>query len=158
MLSVFVCTHRLLLAPVRSYWGTTPSCRSASLPTSPHPPAWSHRWRHPWRRRAHPRWSAGRRNVLWPAAGRTRRHPTCPTMERRGRFNGKTQQRLAGVATPALAAWLTRLRYWSCCSLEERLWVFRESNDLIRILEECGTHTPSPGTDNSAGTQQETKP
>lgn len=71
-------THRFLSAPVHSYWGTTHSCRSASLPTSPPPPACSHWWCHPWRRRARPHWSAGRQSAPWPAPGHTHCPPTCP--------------------------------------------------------------------------------
>lgn len=71
-------THRFLSAPVHSYWGTTHSCRSASLPTSPPPPACSHWWCHPWRRRARPHWSAGRQSAPWPATGHTHCPPTCP--------------------------------------------------------------------------------
>lgn len=124
------CTHRLLSAPVRSYWGTTQSCRSVSLPTSPPLPAWSHRWHRPWRKRARPRWSAGRQNALWPAAGHTRCHRTCPTYERRSLFN-RTKKRVTfdwscdavidGVTHQAAVLRLLQLR-WATLSVQGVEW------------------------------------
>lgn len=75
------CTHRFLLAPVHSYWGTTQTCRWSSLPTSPPPPAGSRWWCRPWRMRVRPHWSAGRESVPWPARGHTHCPLTCPEKE-----------------------------------------------------------------------------
>lgn len=145
-------THRTPSAPVRSCWGTTPSCRWASLPTSPPPPAASPRWRRPWRRTARPRWSAGRGSAPSPAAGHTHCPPTCPEEREPETWMRGEQRSPRGLMAPS-PWWLTRLRYWGSSSLEERPWVFRESNDLILEPEECGTPPPSPETPTPASQQ-----
>lgn len=49
---------------------------------------------------------------------------------------------------------LTKLRDWGCNSFGERLWVFRQSKDLILNVEEWGTHTLSPETPTTAHIQR----